>query len=108
MGPKGLLVVEDATLDPRFSDNPLVAGAHGFRFYAGAVLTTADGHNLGALCVIDTKPRFRPTDRKLNRLRMLADLVVNALEQRLLVRQITAAGLLPGAAGPSLFSTSRA
>jgi len=90
MGPKGLLVVEDASRDPRFSANPLVTGDLGLRFYAGAVLTSAEGHNLGALCVIDTKPRLRPTDRKLNRLRILADLVVNAFEQRQLVRTLNA------------------
>jgi GAF domain-containing protein len=99
MGPKGLLVVEDATLDPRFSDNPLVAGPHGFRFYAGAVLTTADGHNLGALCVIDTKPRYRPTDRKLNRLRILADMVVRAFEEKVLVQRLEAKLALVGPAG---------
>lgn len=82
MGSRGLLVVEDASLDPRLSDNPLVVGEPGIRFYAGAVLTMADGQRLGALCVIDTKPRLRPSDRKLNRLRTLAELVVRAIEHR--------------------------
>ena len=90
MGPRGLLVVEDATKDPRFADNPIVTGAPGLRFYAGAVLTTVEGHNLGALCVADTKRRLRPSDRKLNRLRILADLVVNAIEQRFMTRQLKA------------------
>lgn len=87
-GPMALLVVEDATLDPRFASNPLVTGEMGLRFYAGAVLTDSQGHNLGALCAIDTKPRPRPSDRKLNRLRILADLVVKAMEQRLMGRQL--------------------
>lgn len=38
-----LLVIEDASLDPRFSDNPLVTGDPHIRFYAGAPYTTAKG-----------------------------------------------------------------
>ena len=79
--PRGVLVVEDAALDPRFRHNPLVTGEPGIRFYAGAVLTTSDGFNLGALCVIDTVPRPAPGEAELERLRDLADLVVTELER---------------------------
>ena len=50
------LYVQDATRDPRFEDNPLVTGDPGLRFYAGALLKTSDGHPIGTVCVLDTKP----------------------------------------------------
>lgn len=53
----GLFVVEDASLDPRFADNPLVTGELHLRFYAGAPISAPSGHRIGTLCVMDTVPR---------------------------------------------------
>jgi PAS domain S-box-containing protein len=79
MSDADILVVEDAAADPRFAENPLVVGAPHVRFYAGAVLTSDDGHKLGALCVIDTAPRARPSDDKLAQLKMLARIAIDEL-----------------------------
>lgn len=50
-----VMVIPDATLDPRFHDNPLVLGPPYIRFYAGAPLPVA-GQRIGTLCLIDPKP----------------------------------------------------
>jgi len=76
-----VLVVEDATQDPRFTDNPLVTGEPYIRFYAGVPLTTHDGLNLGTLCVIDFVPRTLEPER-LAGLRALARQVTRRLEDR--------------------------
>ena len=80
LGAHAVLVVEDATLDARFKDNPLVTGAPDIRFYAGATLTTSEGVNLGSLCVIDTEARPTPTEADLAHLRALANLVVDQID----------------------------
>ena len=74
-----VLVVEDATLDPRFSNNPLVTGEPGIRFYAGAPLILQSGEALGSLCIIDRSPRaFTPGQRE--QLQDLAALVVAQID----------------------------
>jgi PAS domain S-box-containing protein len=88
LAPSETLVVENATADPRFKANPLVTGDPNIRFYAGAVLTDRAGFNLGALCVIDTKPRPKPTIGELRRLHTLAAIVVDELELRRATRLV--------------------
>jgi sigma-B regulation protein RsbU (phosphoserine phosphatase) len=78
-------VVTDAVVDPRTLANPLVAGDFGLRFYAGAPLTTSDGHNLGTLCVLDHQPR-EVTAAETRILTHLASVVVDELELRLSAR----------------------
>lgn len=76
-----VMVVEDAALDPRFHDNPLVEAGH-IRFYAGVPLLTPCGHALGALCVVDPHPRTGVSEEDRQRLRELARFVSDKLELR--------------------------
>ncbi|MEM8513113.1 excisionase family DNA binding protein [Massilia sp. MP_M2] len=74
-------VVEDASADPRFADNPMVIGAPFIRFYAGYPVRTAEGLALGSLCVLDTEPR-RLREREMRALRELALLASDELQRR--------------------------
>jgi len=76
-----ILEVPDAASDRRFSDNPLVVLDPKIRFYAGMPLHDPSGFALGALCVMDFRPR-RLTPCQLVALESLARLGVCLLEQR--------------------------
>jgi len=76
-----LFVVEDATSDERFSDNPLVTTEPHIRFYAAYPLATPDGLNLGTLCVMDRKSH-RLEDWQRGALRTIARQVMTQLELR--------------------------
>ncbi|MGI4985746.1 MAG: putative bifunctional diguanylate cyclase/phosphodiesterase [Janthinobacterium lividum] len=72
-----LLVVDDLLTHACFSDSPLAQA--GVRFYAGAPLRTRDGHTLGAICVLDHRPRTA-TDDELAALRDFAAMVMAQIE----------------------------
>ncbi|MFU2488079.1 EAL domain-containing protein [Thauera sp. WH-1] len=83
----GLFEVEDACLDARFADNPLVRGEPGVRFYAGMPLVMPSGEVLGTLCVIDHQPR-RLDDKQRVALAVLARSVIIELELRQRVQEL--------------------
>lgn len=82
-----LFVVEDATVDERFHDNPLVTGNPQIRFYAGMPIRTSTGANVGSLCAIDNEPR-QLTERQRDALAVLSRHVSTLLELRRAQRQI--------------------
>lgn len=74
-----IFIIEDARLDDRFKDNPLVTGDMKAIFYAGVPLTDVNGNALGTLCVFDHKPRKLNENQK-KTLQALASQVVNLFE----------------------------
>jgi len=64
-------IVEDATVDLRFFDNPLVRESPEIRFYAGTPIKASNGVNIGALSIMDSVPRTL-TDFERTALRDLA------------------------------------
>lgn len=64
INPDEALNIEDATVDERFADNPLVTGDPKIRFYFGIPLTTQNHMALGTLCVIDRQPRHLDDEQK--------------------------------------------
>lgn len=85
--PDAPFIVEDPSEDARFCDNPdVVSGLH-IRYYAGIPLVNVDGHALGTLCVIDTKPNHL-SQEKLDALQALARQVVAQLELRRTARAL--------------------
>lgn len=70
-----VLVVADISKDSRFQGG--ILDRQGMRFYAGAPLTTRDGFTLGAMCVLDSKPRTLSEDQA----RLLTDLAAMVMAQ---------------------------
>ncbi len=91
---KALFVVPDTHRDPRFKDNRLVTGEPHLRFYAGAPIRASDGAPLGALCVLDVRPRPDGlTPEQATVLRVLSDQVEPQLRLRQTLRDREALAL---------------
>ena len=80
--PEGVVVVADATEDPRWKEHELVTGPPHLRFYAGLPLVSADGTCLGVLGLVDTTPRESVTEADMAVFQDLASLMTEMLEVR--------------------------
>ncbi len=80
-----LLLVPNATLDPRFAENPLVRGELGLRFYAGMPIRYRS-LPVATLCVAGFEPRTL-SDRETDWLRMLAAQAEELLTARVRARE---------------------
>lgn len=78
--------IPDASLDPRFADNPLVIGEPYIRAYYGVPLRAPDGFRVGTLCLVDHKPRELSAEQ-LDTLRDMAKMVEDKLALNNILRQ---------------------
>lgn len=74
-------VYENTIVDPCLICDPVIAGEFGMRFYAAAAITTNEGFKVGAVCIVDKKPReFSAEDAR--KLEMIALMVRNEMNKR--------------------------
>jgi len=71
--------VPDLSADERFKENAAVCGPPNFHYYFGVPLTTAEGINIGSLCVLDQNLR-QQSPEKIELLKIVASEVVNRLK----------------------------
>ena len=81
------LVVQDARMDDRFEDYPLVNAPPFVIFFAGVPLITSEGYYLGALSIMDNEPR-KLTPRELRHLKILANQIIRQLELKRTVHEM--------------------
>lgn len=79
--------VKDLSKDDRFKDKWYVAGDPELRYYFGVPLQTADGYQLGALCVLDKMGKEIPPE-KIALLKMIAAEIVKRLTDIQLIQQL--------------------
>lgn len=81
------LEVGDLSVDERFKDKFYVKDAPNLRYYMGVPLTSPEGYNLGALCVMDSQMKHLSEDVK-DVLRMIARQIVDRLRVNNLVANL--------------------
>lgn len=88
-----VMVVPDATLDAKFSNNPMVLQEPHIRFYAGCPVHADTGSRMGTLCLIDREPRdFSKHDETV--LRHVAQMIENELTADFLAHADPLTGML--------------
>ncbi len=84
---KGFLVAGDARSQAALASHPWVAGNMGVRFVASVALTTSQGHNVGALSVMDTHAR-ELSDHEARILTAMARLAMDHMSLQTTVRHM--------------------
>lgn len=81
------LEIMDLSVDERFKDKFYVHGPLNLKYYMGIPLTTSEGYNIGALCVIDSKLKSLSEEQK-DLLKIIASEVVNRLKAMKTINQL--------------------
>ena len=75
------LIVPDTLADPRFANSPLVTDEPKLRFYAGSPIVMPNGQCIGAVAIMDVRPRELTSEQR-ETLLALARQVASQLELR--------------------------
>lgn len=70
--------VQDLSEDDRFKEKEYVSSPLNLRYYFGIPLKTAEGHNIGALCVLDPSVKHLSPE-KIELLKIIAQEIINRL-----------------------------
>jgi PAS domain S-box-containing protein len=81
MGPGAQLIIEDARAHPVLKDHPMVVGKPFLRFFAGVTISNGKGEPVGAVGIMDSKPRPAPTPSELATLHRVAGVAGSMLDQ---------------------------
>ncbi|SDL38682.1 GAF domain-containing protein [Pedobacter antarcticus] len=79
--------VSDLLLDKRFKDMDFTKAPLALRYYFGVPLTDTEGHQLGALCVVDKQPKHLSPE-KIEMLKIIADQVMNRIHTYRVIRDL--------------------
>jgi len=83
-----ILEVNDATLDGRFKNNPLVTGPPFIRFYAGCSLYDTTGDSMGVISVMDNKP-FKLDLYQKKALKLLARQIIGLVKFQIKIDELS-------------------
>lgn len=81
LGPDAVVVVEDGQADPRTRDHVLVKGPPYLRFFAGVSVVDRDNRPIGAIGVMDVRPRKPMTAAQVETLKMLGQMAAELFRQ---------------------------
>lgn len=87
LGPGAVLIIEDALADERVRNHPMVTGEPRLRFFAGVGVVNAEGESVGAIGVMDVRPRSRPGEAEIENLKLLARMAGETLDRAEAARQ---------------------
>lgn len=89
MGPDAVLVIEDSLENARTAKHPMVVGPPYLRFFAGVSIRNAEGRAVGAIGVMDVKPRATPGEAEIENLRVLSRMAAEIVDQADLIARQT-------------------
>ncbi|MDQ1155389.1 PAS domain S-box protein [Brevundimonas sp. SORGH_AS_0993] len=86
-GADAVMMVEDGRTDPRTRDHPMVVGPPYLRFFAGVTIVDRFDRAVGAIGVMDSRPRKALSQREVETLRMLGRMASEVFAQADSVRR---------------------